>query len=89
MDEEISIIDNNTRNEKIKNFLVRNRKLLISIIAILIIFLISYFAVNEYSNKKKKEISDLYNTTIIEYSEVNKLNTTKILVDLINKKDIE
>ena len=54
MDEEISIIDNNTRNEKIKNFLVRNRKLLISIIAILIIFLISYFAVNEYSNKKKK-----------------------------------
>ena len=87
MDEEISIIDNNTRNEKIKNFLVRNRKLLISIIAILIIFLISYFAVNEYSNKKKKEISDLYNTTIIEYSEANKLNTTKILVDLINKKD--
>ena len=87
MDEEISIIDNNTRNEKIKNFLVKNKKLLISIIAILIIFLISYFAVNEYSNKKKKEISDLYNTTIIEYSEANKLNTTKILVDLINKKD--
>ena len=87
MDEEISIIDSNTRNERIKNFLIRNKKLLISIITILIIFLLSYFAVNEYSNKKKKEISDLYNTTIIEYSEVNKLNTTKILVDLINKKD--
>ena len=87
MDEEISIIDSNTRNEKIKNFLIRNKKLLISIIAILIIFLISYFAVNEYSNKKKKEISDLYNTTIIEYSEENKSKTSKILVDLINKKD--
>ena len=54
MDEEISIIDSNTRNEKIKNFLIRNKKLLISIITILIIFLLSYFAVNEYSNKKKK-----------------------------------
>ena len=87
MDEEISIIDSNTRNERIKNFLIRNKKLLISIIAILIIFLLSYFAVNEYSNKKKKEISDLYNTTIIEYSEENKSKTSKILVDLINKKD--
>ena len=37
--------------------------------------------------KKKKEISDLYNTTIIEYSEENKSKTSKILVDLINKKD--
>ena len=55
MDEEISIIDSNTRNEKIKNFLIRNKKLLISIIAILIIFLLSYFAANEYSNKKKKK----------------------------------
>ena len=87
MDEEISIIDSNTRNEKIKNFLIRNKKLIISIIAILIIFLLSYFAVNEYSNKKKKEISDLYNTTIIEYAEENKSKTSKILVDLINKKD--
>ena len=87
MDEEISIIDSNTRNERIKNFLIRNKKLLISIITILIIFLLSYFVVNEYSNKKKKEISDLYNTTIIEYSEENKSKTSKILVDLINKKD--
>jgi predicted negative regulator of RcsB-dependent stress response len=87
MDEEISIIDSNTRNERIKNFLIRNKKLLISIITILIIFLLSYFAVNEYSNKKKKEISDLYNTTIIEYSKENKSKTSKILVDLINKKD--
>ena len=55
MDEEISIIDSNTRNERIKNFLIRNKKLLISIIIILIIFLLSYFAVNEYSNKKKKK----------------------------------
>tara|TARA_B100000902_G_C27215265_1_gene866585 strand:- start:59 stop:703 length:645 start_codon:yes stop_codon:yes gene_type:complete len=87
MDEEINIIDNNTRNEKIKNFLIRNKRLLISSITILIIFLISYFAVNEYSDKQKKNISDLYNSTIIEYSKENELKTTKVLKDIIYKKD--
>ena len=31
MDEETAIINSNTRNEKIRNFFVNNRKLLISI----------------------------------------------------------
>ncbi len=87
MDEEINIIDNNTRNEKIKNFFIKNKKLLFSFISIIIIFLLSYFALNEYLDKNKKKISDLYNSAIIKYSEENKNNTTKVLIDLINKKD--
>jgi len=39
MDEEITIIDSNTRNEKIKNFFINNRKKLITIISVLIILL--------------------------------------------------
>ena len=87
MDEEINIIDNNTRNEKIKNFFIKNKKLLFSLISIIIIFLLSYFVLNEYFDKNKKKISDLYNSAIIKYSEKNKNNTTKVLIDLINKKD--
>ena len=87
MDEEINIIDNNTRNEKIKNFFIKNKKLLFSLISIIIIFLLSYFVLNEYFDKNKKKISDLYNSAIIKYSEENKNNTTKVLIDLINKKD--
>ena len=37
MDEEISIIDTKTRNEKIKNFFVENKKLLLSIVVFLLI----------------------------------------------------
>ena len=36
---------------------------------------------------KKKEISDNYNFTIIEYSNNNKVSTVKKLIDIINKKD--
>ena len=37
MDEEISIIDEKTRNEKIKNFFIKNKKKIISFISIIII----------------------------------------------------
>tara|TARA_B100000965_G_scaffold21746_1_gene16361 strand:+ start:875 stop:1519 length:645 start_codon:yes stop_codon:yes gene_type:complete len=87
MDEEIAIIDKNTRNERIKNFILKNKKSLISFVVITVIFLISFFAYNEYKDKKRIEISDQYNSLIIEYSEENKELTKNGLVDLINKKD--
>ena len=87
MDEEISIIDNNTRNEKIKNFLINNKKLLFYIIIIIVISLISFFGINEYLKKKKKEISDLYNSIVIEYSEENIKHSTKVFKDIINMQD--
>ena len=87
MDEEIAIIDKNTRNERIKNFILKNKKSLISFVVITVIFLISFFAYNEYKDKKRIEVSDQYNSLIIEYSEENKELTKNGLVDLINKKD--
>ena len=53
MDEDIAIIDSNTRNEKIKNFFIKNKKILIILIFLTITGLISYFAINEYNIKKK------------------------------------
>ena len=87
MDEEINIIDSNARNEKIKNFFINNKKILISFFVLIFITIIFYFAFNSYKNKKKIEISDLYNSTIIEYSEINKQKTINSLINLINKKD--
>ena len=43
MDEEIDIINTNTRNERIKNFFVNNRKSLISVLVVLILILCGYF----------------------------------------------
>ena len=87
MDEDIAIIDKNTRNEKIKNFLINYKKVIISSILIIIILLISYFVFDQYKEKKKKETSDLYNTIIIEYSQNDKAKTLTKLIELINKKD--
>ena len=87
MDEEISIINTNTRNEKIKNFLVSNKKKIISGITFFIFLLIIYFAFGEYKKKQNIDISDNFNSIVIDYSENNKEKTTKSLVDLIYLKD--
>jgi hypothetical protein len=87
MDEDTAIINSKTRNEKIKNFLIKNRKSLISIIFFIVILLITYFAFIEYEERKKIKISDQYNSITIEYSENNKENTKKALIELVNKKD--
>ena len=57
MDEDISIINTNTRNEKIKNFFVQNKKQIISGFVFITILLISYFAFGEYKDNKKVNIS--------------------------------
>ena len=87
MDEETSIISNNTRNEKIKNFFINNKKLLISILVLVITLLISYFIFEEFNEKKKLKISDQYNQIVTEHSKDNKQITSNALVELVNKKD--
>jgi len=87
MDEETAIINRNTRNEKIKNFFLENKKKLFSLAVLILIFLLSYFLFNDYKSKKKIEVSDLYNSTIIDYNKNNKDETTEALVSLIKKKD--
>ncbi len=87
MDEDTIIVDSNTRNEKIRNFFINNRKILISIILVIIIILTGYFAFVEYNKKKRLKISDQYNSTVTEYSSENKEKTKNSLVDLVYKND--
>ncbi len=87
MDEDLSIINSNTRNEKIKNFFVNNKNKIISGIIILIIIIVGVFSYDKYLINKKKDISDSYNSIIIDYSEKTKEKTTSSLIEIINKKD--
>ena len=87
MDEDLSIINTNTRNEKIKNFFVNNKNKIISGIIILIIIIIGVFSYDKYLINKKKDISDSYNSIIIDYSEKTKEKTASSLIEIINKKD--
>ena len=87
MDEDLSIINANTRNEKIKNFFVNNKGKLISGTIILIFLLIAVFSYDKYLINKKKEISDKFNSITIDYSEKTKDQTSSGLIEIINKKD--
>ena len=87
MDEELSIIDTNTRNEKIKNFFVSNRKIIIISISLIILIIIAFFGFGEFKSKQKIKISNLYNSIIVDHEDVNKDKTLKSLIDIINKKD--
>ena len=87
MDEDLSIINTNTRNEKIKNFFVNNKNKIISGIIILIIIIAGVFSYDKHLIYKKKDISDSYNSIIIEYSDSNKEETANKLIEIINKKD--
>jgi|TARA_B100001029_G_scaffold45712_1_gene36116 hypothetical protein len=87
MDEDISIINSNTRNEKIKNFYQKNKNLLISLSIVLIVILIIGYGYDRYKTNQKNEISNQFNTTTLEYSENTKDNTVNSLLEIINKKD--
>jgi predicted negative regulator of RcsB-dependent stress response len=87
MDEETAIINSNTRNEKIRNFFVNNKKTLLTFIVIIIAILLGYFAFEEYKENKKLEISDQYNSAVTKFSEENKERTENLLVDLVYKND--
>ena len=87
MDEDTSIIDNRTRNERIKNFIINNKKKLISLIIAFIILIISFYSYQIYLDKKREDISNRYNSAIIEYEAANKLKIIPILKDIINAKD--
>ena len=87
MDEDLLIVNTNTRNEKIKNFFLNNKNKFIFFILIIILIIISVFSYDKYSVNKKKEISDKFNSITIDYSDDTKDKTLINLVEIINKKD--
>jgi len=87
MDEDISIINTNTRNEKIKNFLLENKKKLISFILTIIVIFVFVYGFDKYKTNKKLEISNKFNTATLQYSENTKTKTAESLIELINQQD--
>jgi hypothetical protein len=87
MDEDISIINSNTRNEKVKNFFVNNKNKIILVVMIIAIILIGAYSFDSYKTNKKKEISNKFNLTTLTHLENGKDNTAQKLVEIINEKD--
>ena len=87
MDEDVSIINTKTRNEKIKNFFINNKNKLIFGIIILLLGIVGVYSFDKYQINKKQRVSDTFNLVTIEYSENNKEKTTTKLIKIINERD--
>ena len=87
MDEEITIINTNTRNEKINNFFQKNKKNLIIIISIILISVIGFLSFEELEKINKIKLANEFNSAIIKYKPNKKAKTINQLTVIINKQD--
>jgi len=87
MDEDISIINSNTRNEKVRNFFINNKNKIILVVCALIVFLVGAYSLDNYKTNKKIKISNKFNSTTLAHSGDTKNNTVKKLVEIINEQD--
>ena len=88
MEEEIQIINENTKKEKIKNFFIKNGKYFIFSISSLIIIVLAYFVYIEIQSRNQIKLAEKYNNTINNFQNLkNTEQTKKILVDIIEKKN--
>jgi len=87
MDEDIAIINSNTRNQRIKDFFTKNKKLIISILIFLILILISFYSYQIYQNKNKIKISDKFNSAIIKHKNGDNSGIISAMQEIVENKD--
>ena len=87
MDEEISIIDTKTRNEKIKDFLIKNRILIISNLLIIILLVLGFYSYQIYNDNQRKLLSEKFNGAVIEYKNDDKSKTFSLMKEIVQDKD--
>ena len=87
MDEETAIIDSNARNERIKNFLIHNKKRILIFLGLIVFLLLLFFGYGEFKENNKIKISDRYNSLTIQYNKQNQQTTLDGLEELVLEKD--
>ena len=87
MDEDIAIINKNTRNEKIKNFFANNTKKLIIAISAIVLIIFGYFIYEDLKKKNKIKLANRYNLVTIKFISEDKNKFENELIDIVNEKD--
>ena len=87
MSEDIEIVNQNTRIEKIKNFFSNNYKKLIGGLILILLFLFLYFGYLEYKKRQKEEIAEIYNQITLKELTTKDVGDIKRLIEIIEKKD--
>tara|TARA_B110001452_G_scaffold215415_1_gene186586 strand:+ start:292 stop:936 length:645 start_codon:yes stop_codon:yes gene_type:complete len=87
MDEEIAIIDTNTRNEKFKNFFINNKKNLTIGTSILLILVIIYFSFDSFKKKEKINLANKFNLTTINLDTEYSKKKIEDLINIVREND--
>ena len=87
MDQEVEIINTETRKEKIKNFIINKKNTIISILVIFVLILFGYFIYQEYLERNRVKLANKYNSLIIEYENGNESNILNSMKEIIKDKD--
>ena len=87
MDEDISIINSNTRKEKVKNFFFNNKKKISIFLIVVLLIIISFFGYGEFKDYQREKVSNLFYSTTINFDEKKKEETTKKLIEIIRLND--
>ena len=87
MEEDISIINSKARSEKIKNFIIKNKKILIIISSLFVLIIFGYFAFKEYESSKKVKIAEKYNQASVKYFLGDEIKSKNELIEIINYRD--
>ena len=87
MSEDIEIINQNTRIEKLKNFFVNNYKKIIGSLLLTLLILFSYFIFQEYQKRQKVETAEIYNEITLKDITIKNTDDIDQLIEIIKKKD--
>ena len=87
MEDELTIIDSNSRNEKIKNFFINNKKNLIIGFLIIFVVIIGFIFMKEMKKQNKIKLANQFNIATINFKTEDKQTTINQLTNLINKND--
>ena len=87
MDEELKLIDTQTRAEKVKTFLLDNKKTLLSISLGLVLIVLSFYYYQTYKTKQTELTSNKYNTAVIDYKNGDKSKIVLSLKEVIKNKN--
>jgi predicted negative regulator of RcsB-dependent stress response len=87
MDEEITIIDTNTRNKKIIDFFKKNKIKVILIFSALLILLVGYLSFVEIKKNNKVKLASEFSSTVLLFEKGEKQKVKDQLIKIVKKKD--
>tara|TARA_B100000963_G_scaffold295818_2_gene266869 strand:- start:316 stop:957 length:642 start_codon:yes stop_codon:yes gene_type:complete len=86
MDDDISIVNQNTKINQIKNFLTQNSKKIFILILIILIILLSFFALGELNKRKKNKLAEEYNNIIFTINQYSDTEIKDRMIKIVNEK---